>query len=141
MSVAQDSPVEGYIPSLSKDELAQDMLQPYDPIQRCRIATLKGCATEGRCPVPSPRFPGPSSQPPVPSPRFPAPKGAEVSVAQGFSPAIPFSDAESQPSRVTPPKKGARTEEGLPHRISCRKRKVSARLARAFASKLNLRYG
>ena len=32
MSVAQDRPVEGYILSLSKDELAQDMLQPCDPI-------------------------------------------------------------------------------------------------------------
>ncbi len=28
MSVAQDRPVEGYILSLSKDELTQDMLQP-----------------------------------------------------------------------------------------------------------------
>ena len=54
MSVAQDRPVEGYILHLSKDELAQDMLQPCDPIQRCRIATLKGCATEEGCPVPSP---------------------------------------------------------------------------------------
>ncbi len=39
MNVAQDRPVEEYILSLSKDELAQDMLQ------RC-LAGLKACATE-----------------------------------------------------------------------------------------------
>ena len=36
MNVAQDTPLEGYILSLSKDELAQDMLQPC-------LAPLKGC--------------------------------------------------------------------------------------------------
>ncbi len=38
-----------------------------------------------------------------------------IDVAQGFSPAIPFRDAESQPSRVAPPKKGAGSEERLRH--------------------------
>ncbi len=39
MNVAQDRLVEGYTLSLSKDELAQDMLQPASQ-------PLKGCATE-----------------------------------------------------------------------------------------------
>ena len=61
------SPSTPFVLSPSKDELAQDMLQPCDPIQRCRIATLKGCATEEGCPVPSSQFLVPGSQPPVPS--------------------------------------------------------------------------
>ena len=64
MSVAQDRPVEGYIPSLSKDELAQDMLQPCDPIQQCRIATLQGAP-----PKKGAQFPAPSSRSPVPNPQ------------------------------------------------------------------------
>ena len=41
-------PFDSFVLSLSKDELAQDMLQPCDPIQLCRIATLKGVNSTGR---------------------------------------------------------------------------------------------
>ena len=49
-SLGGAGPFDSFVRSLSKDELAQDMLQPCDRIQRCRIATLKGCATGEGCP-------------------------------------------------------------------------------------------
>ena len=53
MSVAQDRPVEGYILSRSKDELAQDMLQPCGPEfwrdgrQKNPAVTAEGSVTAG----------------------------------------------------------------------------------------------
>ena len=40
-------------------------------------------------------------------------------VAQGFSPAIPVSDVESQPSRVAPPKKGPSSQLSVPSPQGC----------------------